>query len=132
MSNVTNVRRLVWTNGSRICVQDPPCDNSVGVAEGVYTMTTFTGGDTTPSVTGNTMFRTNNSGATTITYFDNGEGTGHRITILINDNYTTIAHDTTKIRMPGGKDYNFQQYQIVTFILLGSVWICEGVTPKGE
>lgn len=129
---VKNVRRTVWTNGGKIYVQDPPCDSSVGVAEGVYTMITFTDGDTTPTVANNVMFRTNNSSGTTITNFDNGEGNGHRIVILFDDSNTTIAHDTAKIRMPGGKDYKFTQYQTAEFILLGSVWICRYIGPSGE
>ena len=60
---------------------------------------TFINGDTTPSVQGGTNFATANTGATTITTFDDGAG-GQRITIVFTDANTTLT-DGGNLKLAG-------------------------------
>ena len=119
---ITNVRRTVWTSEGYIYVQDPPV-STYDCADGIYRLITFDANDATPSVANGVIFATANTEATTITDFDDTEGDGHRIMVLINDAYTTIAHDSAKIEMPGDHNRTFNKYEIFEAISLGGVWI---------
>ena len=55
---------------------------------------TFTDGDTTPSVEGVRFWLTANTGATSVTTFDDGIP-GQHITVLFNDADTTLVHGAT-------------------------------------
>ncbi|HDD44584.1 MAG TPA: hypothetical protein ENG63_06980 [Candidatus Desulfofervidus auxilii] len=72
----------------------------------------FADGDTTPSVKGYTKFITNNSSATTITYFDDPEP-NKEIEIIFGDDNTTIKHDPTRIYLAGGYDFTPQTNDIL-------------------
>ncbi len=74
-------------------------------------MYTFTDHDTTPSVAIGNVFMTANTGATTITTFDDGYE-GQEITVIFADNNTTISHNASGIRLksdanikPDGEGY---------------------------
>ena len=54
------------------------------------TLVTFTNADTTPTVAGSTLFKTNNAGGTTITTFDDAVA-NQIITIIFTDANTTIS-----------------------------------------
>ena len=82
----------------------------------------FTANDATPSVLSGKYFRTANTVATTITDFDGTSGDFHHIVVYINDAYTTIAHDATKIDMPGAIDQTFLAGDIIEFMSIGGVW----------
>ena len=94
--------------------------------------------DSTPDVTDGSFFLTNNTGATTISYFDvRGPGglvsldhQGKRITIIANDNLTTIGRggqlhlsDTGAALTTG---------QTVTFVYYNSAWYEESATQLGR
>lgn len=63
----------------------------------------FANGDTTPDVSESLVFKTQNTGATSITNFDGGYD-GQRITIVFNDVLTTIV-DGAPIRLAGSVNY---------------------------
>ena len=71
-----------------------------GVVPGIAS---FEDGDTTPNVAGRPKFETANSGATTITDFDNGWA-GQEITIIAGDVNTTIQCNGTNIKLQGGNE----------------------------
>lgn len=118
---ISNVRRKVWTSEGKIYVQDPPV-STYDVADGIYRLITFDDGDTTPDVTNGVIFKTANTSDTTITDFDGSEGDGHRILIVIDDDYTTIAHNAN-INMPGDHTRKFSQHEMAEFVSIGGVWI---------
>lgn len=129
MTNVSNVRRSVWTSEGKIYVQDEGI--TIRNARGTARMRTFVDGDTTPSVADEVEFRTANTGAVvTITDFDDSEGDGHRIYVMIDDVYTKVAHDATKINMPGDSDRLFQQYEMLECVSMDGIWVCR-LAPSG-
>ena len=54
---------------------------------------TFADGDTTPSILGSAVFITANTGATSITTFDDGEP-GRSFDFIFGDSTTTLVHGT--------------------------------------
>ena len=108
-------RRTVTESGVYTYIDD------VTVGSSVISATTFTDEDTTPSVPGK-YFKTANTSSTTITDFDDASGDFHHIVIYINDAYTTIAHDATKIDMPGGVSQTFLAGDVIEGISIGGVW----------
>ena len=80
---------------------------------------TFADADTTPSVKGGTLFKTNNTGATTITNFDDAvEGT--IIIIYCGDANTTI--DRTNARLSGGVNFTCTAEDMIALVKIGSLW----------
>lgn len=92
-------------------------------------VTSFTDGDTTPSVYTNNVFKTANTGATTITTFDNSV-TGQPITILFGDSDTTIDFSGTNLKGNGGVDWTASQYDVLTGVYDGTNWYCEVSSPS--
>ena len=107
-------RRTVTVSGANTYIDD--------VSTTPVTLNTFTANDATPSVATGRFFITANTIATTITDFDGTLGNGHHITIYINDAYTTISHDATKIDMPGGINQTFTAGDIVELLSISGVW----------
>jgi hypothetical protein len=84
-------------------------------------ITSFANADATPSV-GNAIsgfFQTANTGATTITDFDDGY-TGQVFVLLINDANTTIQNDGTNIALRPGANFPAKNGDIITFRNYGS------------
>ena len=79
---------------------------------------TFTNGDTTPSVAGGVCFATNNTGATTITTFDDG-ASGQRITIVFTDANTTLT-DGGNLKLAGG--FTSTADDTMELIFNGTTW----------
>lgn len=79
---------------------------------------TFKAADATPSAKNLTRFKTGNTVANNVTYFDDGQE-GQQINVL-GDGFTTVVHDTTKIATSTGankllsanKVYRFTLYKI--------------------
>ena len=117
----SNERRRVWTSEGKIYVQDQPVI-TYDVSDGIYRLKTFANKDATPDVTNGVIFKTANTSNTTITDFDGSMGDGHRIMIVIYDDYTTIAHNEN-INMPGDVSVKFNKYEIAEFVSVGGVWI---------
>ena len=89
----------------------------------------FTVNDATPSVTSYEYFKTRNTSTTAITDFDGDTGTNSMIRVLhvwINDAYTSISHDASKIKLAGGINLKLTTGDRVGFIWDNSseVW-CE-------
>lgn len=84
----------IWT-GSAWALYPP------GSGASAVVFSTFTDGDTTPSVAGITHAKTANTGATTITNFDDPAAGGQELLIVFGDANTTIA-DNANIKLQGG------------------------------
>ncbi|MGW8300417.1 MAG: hypothetical protein ACWGNO_00030 [Desulfobacterales bacterium] len=89
----------------------------------------FVDGDATPSINepGTNIFKTQNTGATTITSFDN-RFEGQVFTIIINDANTTIA-DSASIQLAGGVNFVGTVNDTITFVIDGTTAkeICRSV-----
>lgn len=83
----------------------------------------FAAGDTSPSVSSGSYFRTANSGATVITTFDDGV-LGQEITVEINDNNTTIDFTGTTLKGNGGADWTPASGDMMRCIFNGTNWLC--------
>ena len=93
--------------------------NSAGIPQ---TITTFTDGDTDPTVADTDKFVTGNTGATSITTFDDGTD-GQRITITAGDGNTTFVNGAT-LKYNAGVDITLDQYDVIEFVLETTVWCC--------
>lgn len=80
-------------------------------------------GDATPNVQGNHLFKTQNTGATTITDFDNGHY-GQEITVIIDDGNTTIDFTGTNLKGNGGADWSPSAGDHMTCVYDGTSWYC--------
>ena len=69
---------------------DPQLDTATLQA---YDILTLTDGDTTPDISGYSNVVTANTGATTITNFDNPDANGQDLKITFGDANTTIQHN---------------------------------------
>lgn len=78
----------------------------------------FTDGDTTPSVAGRNVFRTVNTGATTITDFDDGVD-GQEITVIFSDANTTVS-DAGNLALSAA--FTSTANDTLTLIRRGTVW----------
>ena len=89
----------------------------------IFEIDTFADGDTTPDVRLSTIFKTANTGATTITGFDNGTA-GQIIYIIHNDNNTNYS-DGTNLQLFRGLDLTTHQTNdTITFICVdGTKWV---------
>lgn len=74
----------------------------------------FSDADTTPSVQGGEIFKTNNSGATTITQFDDML-INQEFRVYFTDTNTTIAHDGVNISLKGAVNVTGSGDQCITF-----------------
>ena len=94
--------------------------------------------DTTPDVTDGTFFLAQNTGATTISYFDvRGPGgvvstahNGKRITILANNNLTTIPNAGQIFRSSTGAALT--SGQTITLVYFNSAWYEESHSELGR
>jgi hypothetical protein len=82
-------------------------------------MGTYTGGDTTPSVSGVSYLDIRNSGATTITNFDDGVE-GQVIFLTFNDSNTTV--NRTNSFLAGGANFVSTQYDTLVLMKQGNFW----------
>jgi hypothetical protein len=82
--------------------------------------TTFTNADTTPSVAAGNLFKTNNSGATSITTFDDGVD-GLSIVIVATDANTTFVNGAT-IKNRSGANVTTAANLTYTYLRIGGVW----------
>ena len=85
---------------------------------------TFTDGDTTPSVSArNKLFKTANTGATTISDLDDGY-TGQDVTIAFTDANTTIDFTASGLKGNGGVDWTPGVNDSMRWIYDGTDWWC--------
>lgn len=83
---------------------------------------TFSNGATAPSVSGSRIWKTNNSGATSITAFSEGTA-GQEILVWAGDANTTIVHNATSLKMLGGANVTMGASDTRRFATIdGSNW----------
>jgi len=79
--------------------------------------------NTTPSVDGWNLFKTANTGATTISMLDDGVA-GQRIIIIFGDSLTTIDFTGTNLKGNGGVDWSPSEGDWMECVFDGSNWYC--------
>jgi hypothetical protein len=79
----------------------------------------YTAGDTTPNVDGISFMYVANSGATSITQFDNGVN-GQELTLLFADGNTTITRANAYLQ--GGSDYTSSANSTLKLVSYGNKW----------
>lgn len=84
----------------------------------------FDDADDTPSVKGGENFKTANTGATTITDFNDGYD-GQTIRVVIGDANTTIDFTSTNLKGNGGYDWTPVENDYLTAIYDGTYWYCD-------
>ena len=87
-------------------------------------ITTFSNGDATPSVSNGNIFKTANTATTTITTFDDGVA-GQEIKVIFGDNKTNIDFTGTNLRGNGGTDWSPVPGDHMTCIFDGTSWYCD-------
>lgn len=78
------------------------------------TSTEFADGDTTPSVQGARIWHTANTGATTITDFDDGFA-GKKLTVLVKDGNTTFQHGSG-LDLDGNSNFSASDGDRIAFV----------------
>ena len=84
----------------------------------------FADGDATPSIVAASVFETNNTGATTITDFDDGSNS-QQITVVFGDSNTTIDFTSTSLKGNGGANWSPSPDDSMICTLIGSNWYCQ-------
>jgi hypothetical protein len=100
-------------------------DGDLRVGGRLYTntITTFSNGDTTPGVSAGNIFKTTNTGATTITRFDYGVE-GQEIKVIFGDGNTTVDFTGTNLKGNGGADWTPSAGDHMTCVFDGTNWYC--------
>lgn len=89
---------------------------------------TFGNGDTTPTVAGSRLFKTNNGGATTITALDDAVA-GQEVTIIATDANTTLQHaGGGSLRLQGSINYTMGVDDTIRLVNDGTNWYENGRT----
>lgn len=88
---------------------------------------TFADGDTTPSVGLGNVYATANTGATSITSFDDG-ATGQRLVVRVDAN--TTVRNTSGIKLAGGADVTGAANFAIAFQNISGVWYEVGRTTS--
>ena len=84
-------------------------------------LSTAANADTSPSVTGVGALKTANTGATTVTFFDDGYE-GQVIAVVAGDANTTIQHDTGLIQLATQANVKLLSREAMLFVLEEGVW----------
>lgn len=91
------------------------------IVAGFPILATAANADTTPSVSGVFALKTNNAGATTITFLDGGFE-GQLILLIAGDGNTTIQHDTGLIQLTTQANIKLIAGEGIALCLQGGVW----------
>jgi ABC-type uncharacterized transport system auxiliary subunit len=91
----------------------------------------FIDGDATPDISGGSYFKTANTGATTITYFDGFKPNIHKITVLFTDANTTIKHNSNFIHLQAETDFVGAVDDVKVFLWDGTNWVEQTVDEIG-
>ncbi len=117
----------IYNNGTALITPFTATVNANGniLANAIHTHTvqTFTDADATPSVAAGTVFKTANTGATTITALDGGSN-GQFIYILINDANTTIDFTGTNLKGNAGVDWSPTTGDSMECFFISPNWYC--------
>lgn len=104
-----------------------PEDVKLSIPDPEQLIQTITDADATPSVLttdGNTLFKTANTGATTITDLDDGR-VGQRVDVIIGDANTTIDFTGTNLTRTAGTDWSPGSGDKMTCVYDGTTWYCD-------
>lgn len=88
------------------------------------TLVTFDDGDTTPSVKNHELFKTANTGSTTITTFDDGYVNQH-ITVIFGDNNTIVNFTTGNLKSNTDSNLIANADDHITCVFDGTNWYCQ-------
>lgn len=91
---------------------------------GRNTLALFTDGDATPAVTYYEMYKTANTGATTITDFD-GVSVTKKIWVIFGDDNTTIDFTGSNLKGNAGVDWTPSSGDHMTCVWDGLYWYCD-------
>lgn len=83
--------------------------------------TIFANADTSPSIAGTVVAKTANTGATKITFLDDGYF-GQLVVIIAGDGNTTIQHDAGLMTLTAGNDVKLAAGETAAFVFDGAVW----------
>lgn len=84
----------------------------------------FSPNDTTPSVAYYENYKTSNTGATSVSQFDDGRP-GQRIVVVINDANTTIDFTGSFLKGNNGADWSPSSGDHMTCVFDGTYWYCD-------
>ena len=90
----------------------------------IHNVVSFTDADATPSVANGTYFVTANTGATTITDFDDAV-LGQEIIVEIGDANTTIDFTASGLKGNAGVDWSPTTGDHMRCVFNGTDWLCE-------
>jgi len=116
-------------SSSTIVTQTGDLEQAIGELDVSISTTTSiistSDGDTTPTVLNGSgkqagILETVNSGATSITTFDNAKS-GQRIIVHFDDNNTTLVNGAT-LKLQGGINFHAAQHDIIELISISNVW----------
>jgi len=93
------------------------------------TIGTISNGDTSPDLADYRVWKTNNSGITLITGFDNGVREDQRL-IIVEDDFTTFVHSSTLI-MVDALNITATNGEIFLFVYDGTAWRQYGSSAAG-
>ena len=96
--------------------------------DNINAVSTFADADATPSIADADVFKTANTGSTTITALDGGI-TGKTVVVIIGDANTTIDFTGTTLIGNGGVDWSPASGDHMTCVFDGTNWYCD-VTTK--
>ncbi len=85
---------------------------------------TFTDQDGTPDVSGGTVFKTANTVATTISFFDSAVD-GQRIWVIVNDVNTRFDFTVTNLKGNGGVDWVPTTGDHLHAVFVNPYWYCD-------
>jgi hypothetical protein len=108
-------------SGGDVLVAEHYANRSVFLRVANQSVPTFPNNDTTPSVSTSNHFVCNNSGLTTITYFDDGVA-GQEITIVFANAQTTVQANAN-MKLAGGANFTPNADDSITLYLVGTTWI---------
>ena len=107
---------------------DTSCDfdsSNLGTTSGAFgRMRIAADLDTTPTVLNTYVLRTANTGATIISDFDDGYD-GQEVTVIINDNNTTIDFTSTNLKGNGNSNWSPVQTDSMRCVKTGTIWYCQ-------
>ena len=112
-------------------IDDTVAHQVVSVEPVAIAWSTFVDGDTTPDINSGSYWKEANTGATTITNFDNPKTNIHKITILFTTTNTTITHNAN-IYIQARSDFTGAVDDVKVFLWDGTNWVEQAVdVPLG-
>lgn len=132
-SGIGQISALAVLDRARV-LRSSNSNNAINVAAGTKTVycaippeavtcdgtQVFGDADTTPTVKNGNAFLASNTGATTITFFDDA-WEGQQITISFDTNNTTIQHNAA-VRLAGGSNFAATTNDTISLVYYNAIW----------